>query len=468
MLKLRIAVEWLDGVYHGVEWPPAPLRLYQAMIAGYSVHRRGDPTLEAAMRHLEELSAPTIFAPEAEGRSAVASAVPDNDGDKVLDLLAKGRHATALEKARKATSIRVRRPRSFDGAVTYEWDAASETVEHLDALQEIAGTVSAVGHGIDAVVARIAFAEQSAPARGTKYTPSPTGGLRLNVPYPGAFRALEERFQRFRSRVGAGVVRGVPEPGHRPMGYASALALPPVRREGFRLLDMNGGPLVFEGTQAMEIAAMARHAVGGAARRAGIAEEAVSELMGHGGGRRIRVQPLPNVGHRHADGRIRRVMLTAPESVDEHDWLDVLSRLVGAELIPEGGREPVGTLASIAGDDPILVRYCGESKSWTTATPVVLPGRDHRRGRPRPERTVRRLLQHAGISAAMAEKVTMEPAPWLPGSAMPHQYRRPRHLAEYPCVHMSVRWRTSATGPLALGAGVGYGFGLFLPVDGSR
>ena len=218
----------------------------------------------------------------------------------------------------------------------------------------------------------------------------------------------------------------------------------------------------------MEIAAMARHAIGDAARRAGLASDVVSELMGHRGERRILAQPLPNVGYGYADGRIRRVMLTAPESVEEGNWLDVLSRLIGAELIPARRPEPIGTLALVAADDPMLARYCGKAMTWTTATPVVLPGHDHRRGRSRPERSTRRLLRYAGIPETMVEGVTMEPAGRLSGSDMPTRYRRPQHLAKYPCQHMSIRWRKSVTGPVALGAGVGYGLGLFLPVDDRR
>ena len=48
MTTLRITVEWLDGRYHGREWPPAPHRLYQAMLAGFALNARGDPVLEAA------------------------------------------------------------------------------------------------------------------------------------------------------------------------------------------------------------------------------------------------------------------------------------------------------------------------------------------------------------------------------------------------------------------------------------
>ena len=156
-------------------------------------------------------------------------------------------------------------------------------------------------------------------------------------------------------------------------------------------------------------------------------------------------------------------MLTAPESVAEENWLDVLSRLIGAELVPEGQHEPIGTLVPVAGHDPILARYYGEARTWTTATPVVLPGHDRRRGRSRPERIVGRLLQHAGISEAMVERVTMEPAARLRGSDVPTRYRRPDHLRKYPCRHMSIRWRTTVTGPVVLGAGIGYGLGLFIP-----
>ena len=464
MPTLRVTVDWLDRAYHGAEWPPSPLRLYQAMIAGYAAHRRGDPICEAAMRHLETLPAPAVHAPEAEKRAPVTSAVPNNDGDLVLKLLAKGDHAGARGKERKMKSMRTRRPREFDGAVTYEWEATAETERHLGTLREIAESVSAVGQGIDVAVARCELMDRPARAPGIAYTPSPTGRLRLNVPYPGAFDVLEERYRQFRDRIGPDGTAGTPEPVHRWEGYASELDLPPIRCEAFTLKDMEERPLSFEGTRAMEVAAMTRHAIGDAAERAGLAKETVSELMGHGGGRRIRAHPLPNVGHEHADGRIRRVMLTAPESVEEDDWLGVLHRLIGAELIPEGRTEPVGTLAPVSGRDGVLAGYYGEAKTWTTATPVVLWGCDHRRGRARPERSARRLLRRAGIAEALVEGVTMEPAGRLRGSAMPARYGRPRHLAGYPCQHMSIRWTKPVTGPVLLGAGIGYGLGLFLPM----
>ena len=300
-------------------------------------------------------------------------------------------------------------------------------------------------------------------ARG--YTPSPTGRRTLNIPYRGAFDDLEERYRALRGRIVDGVLAPIWESPPRTMKYASELDLPSIRCEAFALRSPDDRPLAVEGTRAMEIAAMVRHAIGGAARRAGLGEATISELMGHSNERRIWVQPLPNVGYRHADGRIRRVMLTAPERVDEEDWMDVLSRLPGEPLTPAGQRLPVGALAPVAASDPVVDQYRGEARCWTSATPVVLPGHDHRRGRPRPQRSMRRLLHHAGIAESLLESVTMEPAARLPGSARPARYGRPRHLAGYPCQHMSVRWKLPVTGPLALGVGTGYGLGLFLPTQ---
>ena len=469
---LRITVEWLDGACNGAEWPPSPFRLYQAMIAGYAVHRRGDPAFEAAMRHLETLPPPTIFAPEAERGAPVAAAVPNNDGDKVLVILDRaGRRndpdilagilAKARTEAARLKTIRVRRTWRFDGAVIYDWEAGADTPPHLEALRAIAASVTAVGHGIDTAVARAELPDRPGPVPGFRHAPAPAGRREMDIPWPGAFDALEDRYRRARSF--AGDVGKAPEAPRRRARYASDRDPPPIRRAAFLLRAPDGGPFSVEGVRAMEVAAMARHAIAGAAGRAGLDARTVSELMGHGGAGRIRVHPLPNAGHLHADGRVRRAMLTAPESVAEDVWLDVLSRLAGAELVPEGERAPAAVLSPAPEDDPVVARYCGVAAAWTTATPVVLPGHDSRRGKPRPDRAARRLLRHAGIAEALAESAAMEPAGRLAGSDRPARYLRPRHLAAWPCRHMSIRWRRPVAGPIVLGAGAGYGLGLFMP-----
>ena len=464
MAKLRVTVDWLEGLYHGVEWPPSPWRVYQALVAGSAMERRRGPELEAALRHLETLPAPVVTAPRAVALRAVRASVPDNDGDRVLALAAKGKPVAARTKAAKLASFRTRRARRFAGTVTYEWEALAETAGHFPALGAIARSVSAVGQGIDVALARAELLEAPSRPRGIRYTPSPEGRLALGVPWRGGFEALEARYRRERSRIGAGPVATRIEVSPRSQGYRSELELPRVRWVAYALRTLDDRALIFDGTRGVQVAAMVRHAVHRAAKDASLGTRVISELMGHGGDGRISVQPLPNVGYRHADGRIRRVLLVAPESVDEDVWRSVVSRLAGASLVAEAGGETVGMLAPIAEPDPMLARYRGEGRCWTSATPVVLPGWDSDRRRPRPERSARRLLRHAGVSEALLERATFSRAPRLRGSVHPLACRRPRHLERYPCLHLTVEWTEPVRGPLALGAGTGYGLGLFVPV----
>ena len=396
----------------------------------------------------------------------MTAAVPNNDADAALALHARGASALARTAAAKALTRRTRRAHCVDGAVTYDWRATPETVAHLGALARIARSVTALGLGIDLACAQVSLLEHPVPpAPGIRYTPATAARRTLCVPWPGAFDALEVAYRDNRARIGAATVAGAPGTPVRTGAYACALEPPPVRCAAFALRTTDDRPLALEGTRAVEAAAMVRHAIGRAARAAGLDPEVVAALMGHRGERRIRVAPLPTVGHRHADGCIRRVMLTAPLGVPGDAWGDVVARLAGAALVGEGAGTVTGVLAPLGPGDPLVRRFRAESPRWTTATPVVLPGRDHRRGRPRPHRALARLLRHAGIAEALLESAALEPAPRLAGSAPAHRYRRPRHLARYPVSHLSVTWRTALVGPLALGAGTGYGLGLLVPLS---
>ena len=465
MRTLRLTVEWLDDAYHGREWPPSPLRLYQALLAGAAAHRRGDAGLEAALRHLETLPAPVVTAPSAESARAVTASVANNDGDAVVALLAKGQQAQARKLRERSVTLRTRRALRFDGPITYDWAAGPETAGHFAAIAAMAGAVSAVGLGIDVALARATLLARPGPVRGVRHAPAARARRRLDVPWPGAFDALERRYRAERGRIAGGSVAAVPEPERRSVAYRSALDPPGLRSAAFALRRPDETPFALEGARAMEVAAMVRHALGRVARRAGLDADTRAALMGHGAeAGRLWVQPLASVGHRHADGRIRRVMLVAADGVDEAHWTDVVVRLLGEALIPARARTAVALLAPVADADPVLARYRGVAAQWTTATPVVLPGHDHRRGKPRPRRAVERLLRHAGIAEALVASVRMEPAPRLAGSDGARRYRRPAHLARYPVQHLSVRWTTPLAGPLALGAGTGYGLGLLVPV----
>ena len=125
---------------------------------------------------------------------------------------------------------------------------------------------------------------------------------------------------------------------------------------------------------------------------------------------------------------------------------------------------PRGVLAPLRPGDAVLHRFRADAQAWTTATPCGAA-----RLRPPPGDAPVRTGRFDGccatpvIAEALVESATLEPAPRLAGSAPAHRYRRPRHLAHYPVAHLSVTWRTALVGPLALGAGTGYGLGLLVP-----
>ena len=465
MATLRFRVEWFEDRYHGADWPPSPWRLFQAMVAGLGRERCRDPGLDSALRHLETLPTPVVTAPRAALLRPVTTRVPDNDGDVVLALHAKDRREAARAKAATLASLRTRRSWRFEGPVTYEWQATAKTRAHLPAVARLARSVSAVGQGIDLAMARAELLEHPPRACGVRYAPSEGGARLLAAPAPGGLDALDARYRRERSRLRSDRVETGFEPEPATTRYRSELDPPPVRWAAFALRTPDDRPLIANGTRMVEVAGMVRHAIGRAAKGAGLPRSVISELMGHGGDGRISAQPLASVGYRHADGRIRRVLLVAPECVDDETWRSVVSRLPGAPLAREASREGFGMLAPLPDTDPMLARYRGTGRWWSSATPVVLPGYDSLRGRPRPERSVGRLLRHAGIAESLLERATFERGKRLRGSGHPLSYRRPAHLARYPFVHLTLEWTAQVRGPLSLGAGTGYGLGLFVPVD---
>ena len=460
---MRIRVTWLDRAYHGHEWPPSPLRLYSALVAGVGAACMTDPELKAALEHLAALDAPIIHAPTARELAPVAASVPNNDGDVILGCQARGDAAGACGKASKLRTIRVRRRREIEGegAVTYLWSPHPETADHLPALRRLAAGLTALGQGIDSAWARIE-PDEGCPD-GLCWEPDAQGTHPLRVTSAETLAVLEQRRQALRHGIAAdGTVHMVAEPQHRQMRYRCALDPPRRRWILMSLRTLDDRPWSAPGDAATAVAAMTRHAIHQAARLAGLDEETIAALLGHGDdAQRIFTAPVPNVGHTYADGRIRRVLLSAPPTLDGDVWDAVTYRLLGAELAPPG-ELPTAMLVPADRDDRLQHRYLGTATDWTSATPVILPGHDSRQGKPRPQKAVRRLLTCSGIDPALVSDVAFEPAPILRGAMRAGDARLPRHLAHWPRVHLSIRWRIPVAGPLALGAGVGYGYGLLV------
>ncbi|HEY1068709.1 MAG TPA: type I-U CRISPR-associated protein Csb2, partial [Pirellulales bacterium] len=312
----------------------------------------------------------------------------------------------------------------------------------------------------------------------------------------------------------------------------------------FQVLNPNGdGFRPFDAaSNAAKLAGMARHAVAQAARASWGDEDLVNRyVLGHGEARgaahvnvglsRFAFLPLPSLEARgKGKGRtvsaVRRLLIAdlSGAGVREIGWAE--RAISGAELVPERrescppdgknpnaaapeagepesgesalkGAGPVAVLTSLGRSDDAVRRYTEAATTWTTVTPMLLPGFDdprHLRRRmsregaslsaadkqrlvaqldERVENLIRKSIVHAGFPEALARGASIEwrKTGYLPGVELADRYFVPVKHRGYPRWHVNLTWRDASgeplplPGPLALGAGKFYGLGLFVGTD---
>jgi CRISPR-associated protein Csb2 len=479
-----VSVTFLDRLFHGrmdaktSEWPPSPMRLFQALLAGSRTGCRSCEWSEAkiaAFRWLERRGAPVIIAPSARlVATGCTYYVPDNDADKRFD------------RQIRLTSKVVRPHRLNDGdTVHYLWeihdDEWPDSELHARILCREARCLLALGWGIDQTVGdgRIVTAAETNALQGNHWRPSTsdhTSGRRWQVPCDGSLNDLERAHQSFLERIQNRQYR--PPIGlqrYRTVTYVTDTVLPRRFSARFELPD----GVAFRPEDTARVAAMLRSLICRPEHRDDFrdqfGDDTESYLAGHirpgtPTPPRFSYLPLPTIGHEHADGMVRRLLIAEPYggSGAHARWAE--RRLRGQVLRDETGNERGILLDPWRPGSPAMIdRYVGEHRIWTSVTPVVLPGYDDFRGisdsrDPRPtkaERLFLKALQQAGIPVMAVSDVTLRKAPFWAGAQHPRLYYRPNYLQGYATWHAHVVFRQPVGGPLALGAGRHCGLGLF-------
>jgi CRISPR-associated protein Csb2 len=178
---------------------------------------------------------------------------------------------------------------------------------------------------------------------------------------------------------------------------------------------------------------------------------------------RFSYMPLPSVGHPHADGMIRRVLIVEPYGGNgEHvKWAE--RRLANGQLIESGAKAPFAILGKMDAEDYRMVsNYTRSSKAWLTVTPVILPGFDDGKYE-KALGLLRKAIRQAGLDIEMIEDANLRKAPFLSGSLHPSAYFKPDYLRDFPGWHVYLQFREPLDGPLAIGLGRHIGLGLFVP-----
>ncbi len=515
MKYLVITVRFLGDRYHGrtengrePEWPPSPLRLYQAVLAGAAprwhdsaVRDREFPALE----WFQGLAPPEIIAPRAERGRPLLTYVREN----LSDVDSEKRDA------------KVSRPTIFceEPKVTYCWSIDSKDEQRANRVANCALHCHALGWGIDMVVGDGAVAEDEPKcAIGEKWLPmlNVANCTLLRVPRQqtssgqGTIGELMDRFKGSLERLTeSGRNPVLPLSAFRTIGYRRSTDPPSRPVAAFSLLkfDASGFRAFDTVRRGLTVAGMMRHAAKAAAESAGWPKSDINALiLGHSesagtdghvavGPRRFAYLPLPSIeargqGAARVVGNIRRVIVSsfAEDFEDQVSW--VRRTLSGQELIDEDGKQSVALLSLLPATEKVVRYYTQSAASWATVTPVVLPGYDdpdHYRRRlknkvsvdeqkkllsrldDRIDGLLRKAITQAGFSKTLASHAELEwrSTGFWPGADLASRYGAPDHLKRFPRLHVRVHWRDASKrsvqipGPVCLGGGRFYGLGLF-------
>lgn len=507
---LCLTITFLDPRFHGrrdggePEWPPSPLRLYQAIVAAAAAPTgRIEGSFADSLRWFERLPAPRIVTPAHRTGEPYRLSVPNNAMDLVVKAWARGNYDGSGD-ANPAThrTMKTVRPTHLVGGdqVRYIWalpePLSQEDRRQADSIRIAVRSIVALGWGIDLVVGHgeltsIGAAGEPIDPSNEQWAPgSQRDGTPLRTPKPGTFDSLLCRHRAFLNRVtDDGFVPVPPLTTFSVVGYRRASEPKPRPFAAFTLRPIAGDgsdkKVSFPQHRSVCVAAMLRHAALEAAksdldsrpdgwRTPDWAEQFVA---GHGprkpDGRlpdeswpRFSYLPLPSLTPIGV-GDIRRVLIAEPVGGAGQAATWATRRLAGADLIDQRTQNRVAILEPLSNADFVLSQYTAKSaarREWSSVSPVILPGYDD--GKPaKRERLLVECLRHAGYDAAAIESIESRPTSWFPRVASSLQFKRPAYLRNLPAVHVRLRFHEPIPGPLALGAGRHCGLGVFAALD---
>lgn len=499
---LIISVWFHDGRYHGSgEWPPSPARLFQALVAGVARGAKISDSAKGVLQWLESLDAPVIAVPSAYQGRSFKTYVPNNDLDAV------GGDPRRIGEIR---TPKVTRPRHFNAAIPllYAWtfEQSAEAGLHAQTVRTMANHLYQLGRGVDMAWAQSEILDENGAAARlhqhsvTLWRPDNGGsGIALACPQRGSLASLAMRFAATRDRfktAGTGrrtsqLFSQAPKPSFRQVSYnaPSEYLLFEIRRNGAFVPQPPARVVVL--TESLRDHAVDRLRNSSWLRGDSTRENLIETIfVGRNSNeadktRRIRITPLPSIGHRYTEQSIRRILMTVPPDcpipVNDVEWafsgltvgFDKDTGEITQELVP-------------ADDESMLDHYGIDAERryrfWRTVTPAALPERAARRridprrrgeeakgGAERvreqaaAEQAVRQALRHAGISQPVYSVRVQREAFEAKGERA-ESFAAGTRFAKERLWHVEVEFAEPVRGPILIGDGRYLGLGLMAPV----
>ena len=428
------------------QWPPAPARLFQALLAGCGTGAQVDDRALLVLSYLQKQPAPYVGAPESiEGR------IPNK--------------------------------RSFDSRIPllYIWRIDEDPTESLEtALAYVVSRLTRLGQSIDTAVAEFSvLSDEDVLERLREYSGQlyyPTQGvseLALDVPIPGSLESLRRRFRASQVCSTNQEKSSLPHAWFYPASYALNV---PKRIYTIRLVDENS-------TAGLPIERVAEITLGirdAAAKRLVDLDPSLNKLVEYRligraqnnkptskASDRIRLTLLPTYGKKNTDLSIRQLLVQAPiTSGIEPD--DVFIAFNGLELSFEFHDSEFIRCVLIQEDQQSLLKSYGFEGcygSWNTITPIALP-----QNHPRCERSdqalaksaVRNALRHANILSSVKSIKVQKESFLMKGGADVFSTSR---FTKETLWHARIDFGGLVSGPIIIGDGRFLGLGLMVPIQ---
>lgn len=440
-MTLCVSVNFTHGCYNGVEWPPSPARLFNALLAGNRIGCRKvewSEKEEAAIRWLEKLDPPEILVPPyTKGAPRIQYGVNNDEKHQNVE---KEFH-----------------PWYVEGPLRYLWRFPKGGEDMARTIGSMSRRVIALGLGSDSAWASGEILDKGARLEGKWFRPSRRGKERRRVPFDGYYELLESRWSN-------GINGCRSSPSEERYEWYSWGELKPWKAQVFLLTSPSGATLSFPWSSANVIAAWMRHAAGETLGNFRDAAWVKNVVMGHCEKSEIQRRwayiPLPSVHAEYGDGLIRHVAVLAPDDGDKN----LAAALDGCPLTNAKGE----VMAALSAQDRLPPMYGGTFQVWRTVTPVVFPGHWLRRGRHREGRLhsmLAAMLAEAGIEEESVKRCAVQNEPFFKGCELAHQAKTPRHLRDLPRMHLELELKKQVRGPILLGLGRFAGLGCLAGVN---
>lgn len=449
------------------EWPPHPSRLFSALVAAWG-DSGGEEVLKSGLEWIGQQGAPTICAGDCTPRKLVQSFVPVNDDlRKQAGQLAK--------EGKELPEDRLRKPRTFPSAtlsvpeVYFTWDSTPPS-DALRAIERILERTSSLGHSSSLVAAEIV--SEVPQGQWNVWVPHAPAGLRLRIPDPNRLNELIAQYDRFKID---------PNKTNRPARGRTALYGPPAGRKQETPHSVFNRMIVLrreEGPRAslrsaLSVVSSFRGAVLKLAPPpipeylSGHSPESTPERPVRSERPHVALVALPFVGVPHATGDLMGVAALLPATLTSEER-QICWGVIGAvrNLQMPWGSWEVSVVDAEENRRALLQdTWTRPNDLWSTVTPFVFDRYPKDPYGEEAQQIVREAFVRVGLPEP--QEVDLHYNPWhrgvLKASAFPAAAARPGKPQRYHC-HVRARWDAPIEGPVAVGAGRYYGYGLLRPL----